>query len=226
MENTTGMAARYSQLETLGVRELEQLIKRFPWFSMARTVLLERLAEMGPEYLEQKIKESALYLPSRARVYCRTRKILETAVEPDWEAWTEDLDFNRMRQEAERFGGAGAPAGSAPEAEPLEILSGEPKPRIVVAGGDYFTEKDFAELKEPAPAGPVRPFPRMAAGESSGADGMQRQEGEFFTETLARIYAEQGYYDEAIRVYAKLILLYPEKSAYFALLVNEIKSKI
>lgn len=48
---------------------------------------------------------------------------------------------------------------------------------------------------------------------------------DFYTETLARIYAEQGYYDEAIKVYAKLILLYPEKSAYFATLVDEIKLK-
>ena len=48
---------------------------------------------------------------------------------------------------------------------------------------------------------------------------------DFVTETLAAIYADQGYYDKAIEVYAKLILLYPEKSAYFATLVNEIKSK-
>ena len=57
------------------------------------------------------------------------------------------------------------------------------------------------------------------------ADEEDRDIDDFYTETLARIYAEQGYYEEAIKVYAKLILLYPEKSAYFATLVNEVKSK-
>jgi len=48
---------------------------------------------------------------------------------------------------------------------------------------------------------------------------------DFITETLARIYAEQGYHKLAIACYGKLILLYPEKSVYFASLVQEIKQK-
>jgi hypothetical protein len=48
---------------------------------------------------------------------------------------------------------------------------------------------------------------------------------DFVTETLARIYAQQGYHKLAIACYGKLILLYPEKSAYFASLVQEIKQK-
>ena len=51
------------------------------------------------------------------------------------------------------------------------------------------------------------------------------QDDEFVTETLAKIYALQGYHKLAIACYAKLILLYPEKSAYFASLVEEIKQK-
>ena len=45
------------------------------------------------------------------------------------------------------------------------------------------------------------------------------------TETLASIYAQQGYYQQAIEIYSKLCLLYPEKSAYFATLVKEVKIK-
>ena len=45
----------------------------------------------------------------------------------------------------------------------------------------------------------------------------------FCTETLGHIYAQQGFYDKAIEVFSKLILLYPQKSAYFAALVNEMK---
>lgn len=103
------------------------------------------------------------------------------------------------------------------------------KAKIVVVGGDYFSKDDFAQLNEQervaeirlgAPADNVERESAVAESHLPDFDSL-----DFVTETLAKIYADQGYYDKAIEVYAKLILLYPEKSTYFATLVNEIKSK-
>lgn len=46
------------------------------------------------------------------------------------------------------------------------------------------------------------------------------------TETLAKIYLEQGLYPKAIEVYKKLVLKYPEKNAYFAARITELEKKL
>lgn len=45
------------------------------------------------------------------------------------------------------------------------------------------------------------------------------------TETLAQIYISQKYYSKAIMAYEKLSLKFPEKSAYFASLIQKIKTE-
>lgn len=49
-------------------------------------------------------------------------------------------------------------------------------------------------------------------------------EKEYMSETLAKIYLKQNNYLAAIKIYQKLSLKYPQKSAYFAEQINEIKN--
>ena len=46
------------------------------------------------------------------------------------------------------------------------------------------------------------------------------------SETLAKIFAVQGNYPKAIFAYEQLILLIPEKKAFFASQIQELKKKI
>lgn len=115
----------------------------------------------------------------------------------------------------------------------------ENKPKFVLAGGDYFTKKDF-EMIELDLSQPLDHFiaekptllrsaiigkgtKPVVINDTESAESLDDEA--FYTETLASIYIEQGFYKRALDVYAKLILLFPEKSSYFATLVKEIKNK-
>ena len=99
------------------------------------------------------------------------------------------------------------------------------KPQYYVAGGDYFTQEDFKNLQESGMAIEAPVFTPGTSGEAPTAkvDG-EMSVDELCTETLAEIYAQQEFYQRAIGVYEKLILLYPEKSVYFASLIEKLKN--
>lgn len=53
----------------------------------------------------------------------------------------------------------------------------------------------------------------------------QKKVNHFVSETLAKIYHQQKKYTLAIQTYEQLSLVYPEKSAYFATLIDKIEKE-
>ena len=86
--------------------------------------------------------------------------------------------------------------------------------------GDFFTQADYDQVRRVDD----NVFSRYAAKAKQDKTYEEEPPVEFdlYTETLAQIYAEQGYYEQAKDIYSKLILAYPEKSAYFAALIQKL----
>ena len=105
--------------------------------------------------------------------------------------------------------------------------------KVVVLGGDYFSQEAYDSVraeKEEIPDqvgddGKKIPGQDGNDGRSAGNEGRKGAGDDVFvTQTLAEIYATQGYLEQAKEIYSKLILRYPEKSAYFATLIEKLNN--
>ncbi len=102
-----------------------------------------------------------------------------------------------------------------------DMMKESAEKRIVVVGGDYFSQSQYNEVRK----GDDSIFPGFASRDDRDVKAIELEDddlGDFCTETLAQIYAEQEYYDKAKEIYSKLILRYPEKSVYFAALIENL----
>ena len=195
----------YIDLKTLTLDELVGVVNLYPWFGNARKELCSRLVAMGDG-------ETARAALSEASLYVSSRKVLADMMRERERADCSDKDIDNVLK---RY-----IAGDSGKTE-----AGEGAGRkVLVVGGDYFSQEQYDRIKQSGD----EVFPRFPAWSSPGR-GQDREPAdgfpELYTETLAQIYAEQGYPEQAKKIYSKLILAYPEKNAYFAALIRELEQK-
>ena len=184
-------------LHSLNLEELDGVVNIYPWYAAARKELCARMQEIGA-LSESMLSQAALHLGSRRMLY----DMVHTRPRP--ESVAQDSRISR-------------PGAAAPQ--PSGLSEGQAK-QIFVVGGDYFSPSQYSAVRNSED----KIFSSFATGtrqdiyvEPEGGSGE-----EFCTETLAQIYLEQGYLAEAKKIYSKLSLRYPEKSVYFASLIDEI----
>ena len=94
------------------------------------------------------------------------------------------------------------------------------KEKITAAEGikksEVSPERRIEEFLEKAP----KILPGDTTSFVADLTSSNREEDNMVTETLAEVYTLQGHREKAIAIYKKLILKFPEKSAYFADRIN------
>jgi hypothetical protein len=134
------------------------------------------------------------------------------------------------------------PGFSAPESEPESEAPFEPQPELQpaeepVTAAPEVSQGELKDRNKKVQADLIDKFisaspriePKREATDQPLEDLSQQYteaKGGFVTETLARIYVNQGYYSRAIEIYEKLSLKFPEKSGYFAAQIEKIKAII
>ena len=201
--------------------ELRVLVGKYPYFDVARLLMLKNLYILHDIEFGKEMRKAALYLKSRWPLFelmagYGTANVIEKA--PDdipvdrtmtlIDAFLETLPSDSFSLEAE---GAAAvdyvsaylkpdASGSGDDVPALrgqelidDFLSGDNERISLDLGGNAVGET-LAEPKSEEPS----------------------VETSFFTETLANIYIKQQKYEKALEIIKRLCLEYPNKNRYFA----------
>lgn len=190
----------YIDIKNLTLEELSGIVAIYPWFSLARKELCVRMCGAGG-WSDSQWADAAIYMNDRKVL----ADLLRNTEKGDWS----DRNISEFLEKCV--------SGNSSEA------AGPKAPRVHVVGGDYFTKDEYEKVRK----SDDNVFSLYASGQGKKGDTAagSGQEFEFCTETLAEIYAEQGYYDEAKAIYSKLILAYPEKNIYFAALIEKLNQQ-
>ena len=192
----------YIDIKRLTIDELAGVVNLYPWFGGARKELCERMMRMGAGWDKGQYADAAMYVGARGKLAALMR-----SANPG--TWT-DADVEELIKTY------------IAESAPVQEEASTPEKRKTYAGvGDFFSQEDYDKVRR----SDDNVFSRYAAKVRQEKPEQALEPSDdlgFYTETLAQIYAEQGYFEQAKHIYSKLILAYPEKSAYFAALIQKI----
>lgn len=188
----------YINIKKLTLDELTGVVSLYPWYGAARKELCLRMSRMGGDaWGKSEYGAAAMYVGARKFI----SDIYRMETKEDYS----DKDVEEILRSY--------------------IHEDEPKAseerQVRVVGGDYFSQSQYDNVKRNED-NVFSKFAFKARVEAPEKTADFELGDDFCTETLAQIYAEQGYYDMARRIYSKLLLIFPEKNTYFASLIDKI----
>ena len=185
-------------IHSLTLDELSGVVNLYPWYAAARLELCRRMFAMGESaWTEEEFAAQALYVGDRSK-------------------------FSQLVRDRRQVSCADKDVSALMAAYMEPSVTEQPMHSVRVVGGDYFSQAQYDKVRE----GGDNVFSRFAAKPRTEAPAVNTETeaiaNRFATETLAQIFVEQGCYEEAKRIYSRLVLDIPEKSAYFASLIEKL----
>jgi hypothetical protein len=212
-----------NRLNNENIEALNNLVNDFPYCQSARILHSVLLFMRKDVRYEKELSTTATYAANRGvlkkRIYESGHKarpvvlhdehieeslideaIVEKRVSDEREAYMKKSDTVKETKEAPKYAGMEE-----------EVIDKKAKIDLI----NRFIEKEPSISRQKGTF-----FNPVTAAKISITD----QEN-IISETLAQIYLDQGFFDKAISTYQKLSLKYPEKSTYFAALIEKAEKK-
>ncbi|MDR2651947.1 MAG: hypothetical protein LBC68_06485 [Prevotellaceae bacterium] len=196
------------------LQTLQNMIADKPWFAIGQQLLAKEIQRLEKDDFDNYLTKASIYSINRKFLYDRLFKSSQT-FDNDAELQTFNVEEDQPNEE--------------PETEKQDIFD------YPVA--DYFANQtvDVNETSEDIVDKFLASSQKISidtendkyedAETTENANTEPISEDDFVTETLAKIYAEQGYISKAIEVYEKLSLQDSKKSIYFATLIENLRKR-
>lgn len=200
--------------ETLS--DLKELTERYPAFEGGWMLYLKNLKNLNDVSFEQELINGAIRIQNRRKLYLFLHEQEKVEEEKEHESATatasnESMDeiFNLMFPTEYQLESDEKPEGSISEI--ARSIQNKPAKKVRLIDKFLEAQPKMPPVKEGESGSPMESAPVQ-----------EDTSEEFVTETLALIYAQQGYYKKALQIFEKLSLKYPEKSTYFAAQMEKI----
>nr|NQU91914.1 hypothetical protein [Bacteroidota bacterium] len=234
------------QLDHNSMKELKLLVQEFPYCQSSQMLLLIALLNEKSIHYQSRLKLASAIVSDRKKLKDwidiigqpddkreNSPEDNQTISVPDQDTDTAISDVNTTRQpsgiilpvtEPEAIYTPGPTQSTVSEIVPKdeEQIHDEPRTQVTKAYVPKTKQEIIDQFIENAPR-----ITRSKSDFFKPIDYARRSaedREEIVSETLAAIYARQGNIVKAIKIYEKLSLKYPEKSSYFAGLIEKIKS--
>ena len=219
------------------LRELREMLVRYPYFQTIRLLYLKNLFILGDKDFKSELQKSALYIADLSVLFyfIEGNRLAITGDAAHQNSVEKENGIDRTLDLIDRF------LSDLPE----PLVNDLPLP--AEANVDYISvlmqEKEAQEEKHPLKGQELidrfiehsesekhLPLAQNEKKEEApkaeedmpdeSSEEAEREETEadeqYFTETLAKIYVKQHRYEKALEIIKKLNLQYPKKNAYFA----------
>lgn len=211
---------------------LRELVAKYPYFQAARLLFLHNLFLLHDPTFGEELRRASLYIPDRNVLFqlvegdnykptCAHAHHVSKEATPDTGRDRTESLINKFlsasdpyTQETHKRQPTATDATTDYAAFLLQMEDAQSEQQETAPQRDLALIDDFIENQTERIVLSTEPEPIPETQEITTEQ--PEAEEDYFTETLAKIYIQQGRYEKAIEIIRKLHLVYPKKNRYFA----------
>ena len=222
----TDYIRRPEAIDSQTISNLQELVRRYPYYHTARILLLQALYKQHSPAFDKELKKSSSLIPNRTTLFnqIERRNYLADEERRKHNSDDEEQKADKTDEVIDTFLSNSQQTSTPSRKVAVDatqdyisyLMQTNPDEEEILADetGDLEVIDNF--LKNKNKHFVIRDDADVNSDESQPEDEQKAHNNEILTETLAQIYIKQGKFEKAIEIIGRLSLIYPKKNRYFA----------